>query len=116
MPREQDWAIALKKAQRTTARNAQTSFPDQKKEVVDALARTKAKLIIAMKENNSSAIEHELKALIRHRATQLVIALQEWKEASGTLNPTVVARSTADYARDCARLIQSVEHTLSQSK
>ena len=107
--KEQEWALALKRAKHQLGGRQQTvSFDIQKKQVKEELDHFKKILHQAFQDQNQTELDRAVNRLITLRAKQVGIHLQEETDQGFTINSFMLERACRRYYHDCYRLLDSV--------
>lgn len=105
---EEQWAVALKKAQQKTRLAAQVPVGVRRGQIQEQLSLQKNLLERALAEQNHVALQKSLDQLVQLRAEQTALALKEMEELYGTVAPEALAAHVRQYYADCTTLVSAL--------
>ncbi|MBI5728572.1 MAG: hypothetical protein HY984_02360 [Candidatus Magasanikbacteria bacterium] len=108
MTKEEDWSIALKKAQQITRQTKNVTVAVRRRELARNFQLEKNTLLAACAKKETVAIEKILRGLITSRAQLTALKLEELRQRYGTVSQAVLDIFVKQYATDCAKLTRAV--------
>lgn len=107
--KQQQWAKALKKQRRESQQKTTRDIATQKKELAEAIAFHKQKVIEAIDTDQEVMLEKHVRSLVKLRADQIAVAMQESQELFGDIEPTFVEQYIKQYNKDLIRLTMAIK-------
>ena len=111
---EKEWAKALKKSKQKTVKQKTVPLNIQKEQVQEEIDHFKKELLTAAKKGSRPEAETILEKIIKLRAKQLDVLLQNFEKFFGQPTEDVVNLQFKKYYHDCLQLTRSVEILLAQ--
>ena len=106
---EQQWAVALKKAQTQTKQQETVPLSIQKKQTKEEFNYYRRRLLEACKNKNQIDAEKYLKLLLKSRAELVGLNLERQKEKTGDYTEADFKKEVEKYTADCAKIINITE-------
>lgn len=108
---QQQTAAALARDKYNTKRRTDLSLSEEMDESIEKMRAYKRSLTRAIQEHNSPLVEHYIDLILKLRAEQIAITLEQEKDEGGTITEERIAQYITAYTEECNAFISSMTST-----